>query len=57
MATATAATITDTRIIAAWNRYLEQCRETTNPVSYAEVEPWAWSRLQQKLKRYDMENR
>jgi hypothetical protein len=56
MATATA-TITDTRIIAAWNAYLETIRETTNPVSYTEVETWAWSRLQQKLKRYDMENR
>jgi hypothetical protein len=56
MATATA-TITDSRIIAAWNAYLAAIRKAANPISYDEVEPWAWSKLQQRLRRYDMENR
>lgn len=57
MATATQALHTDARIIKAWDHYLATCREATNPVSYREVEAWAWSKLQQRLTRIDMENR
>jgi len=33
----------------AWGDYLETCR-TAHPLSYAEVESWAWARLQRELK-------
>ena len=34
----------------ARNDYLEACRNC-HPLSYEEVETWAWSRLQRELKR------
>jgi hypothetical protein len=33
----------------AWADYLEACR-SAHPLSYEEVEPWAWDRLQFALK-------
>jgi hypothetical protein len=33
----------------AWNEYLAEVR-TTDPARYDEVEPWAWCRLQAKLR-------
>ena len=33
----------------AWFEYLEATRNATN-VRYREVEPWAWARLNQRLK-------
>ncbi len=33
----------------AWFEYLETTRETT-AVRYAEIEPWAWARLSQRLR-------
>lgn len=33
---------------AAWDEYLEATRH--QGYRYSEVEPWAWSRLQQKLR-------
>ncbi len=32
-----------------WFEYLEACR-TTHPLTYDEVEPWAWRRLQSGLR-------
>lgn len=55
MTTATA-TITDARVIAAWNAYLEDTK-AAHPLRYTEVETWAWARLQQKLRRIDMQGR
>lgn len=34
----------------AWQDYLEACR-TASFLSYDEVEPWAWRRLQRELAR------
>lgn len=37
----------------AWTEYLEACRQALTAVSsvrYEEVEPWAWNRLQAKLR-------
>jgi hypothetical protein len=33
----------------AWFEYLEATREQS-PVRYLEIEPWAWSRLTQRLR-------
>ena len=33
----------------AWFEYLEATREQTE-LRYAEVEPWAWARLRQRLR-------
>jgi hypothetical protein len=33
----------------AWADYLEAC-QNAHPLSYEEVEAWAWSRLQRELK-------
>lgn len=33
----------------AWSQYLDELRET-HPLRYPEVEPWAWARLEAKLK-------
>jgi len=33
----------------AWREYLEQTRGQSE-VRYEEVEPWAWARLQQRLR-------
>jgi hypothetical protein len=46
---------TDPRIAEAWKEYLESCREATNPISYEEVETWAWHRLEKQLRRYELQ--
>jgi hypothetical protein len=33
----------------AWFEYLEATRDQT-PLRYGEIEPWAWSRLTQRLR-------
>jgi hypothetical protein len=55
MATALHPLKTDPRIAEAWNEYLESIREATNPISYEEVETWAWARLQKQLRRYELQ--
>lgn len=36
----------------AWFEYAESCRQaaTGSSIRYDEVEPWAWARLQQRLR-------
>jgi hypothetical protein len=34
----------------AWFEYLEATRNQTTEVRYGEVEPWAWARLNQRLR-------
>lgn len=34
----------------AWNEYLEAC-QSAHPLSYEEVEVWAWARLRRELAR------
>jgi hypothetical protein len=55
MATAPHPLKTDPRIAVAWKEYLETCRQTANPISYEEVETWAWARLKKRLRRYELE--
>lgn len=47
------ATMTPSRVdevlLAAWAEYLEATRGQPHP-RYAEVEPWAWNRLRQRLR-------
>lgn len=33
----------------AWQEYLKTCRDAP-PSTYEQVEPWAWARLQRRLK-------
>ncbi len=39
----------------AWFEYLEAVREEVADGRYDEVEPWAWARLTQRLRRVDAE--
>ena len=34
----------------AWFEYLESCRRAGEQIRYEELEPWAWTRLQTRLK-------
>jgi hypothetical protein len=42
-----AAKRTETETIAAWRQYLKTCRRAA---SYESVEPYAWARLQERLR-------
>jgi hypothetical protein len=41
---------TDPDVISAWDAYKEATRGQSG-VRYAEVEPWAWARLQTELRQ------
>lgn len=46
----------DAEIAAVWREYLDATRGQPEP-RYGEVEPWAWNRLQTKLRAIDVRRR
>jgi hypothetical protein len=41
----------------AWFEYLHTCRGQHEPARYEQVEPWAWLRLQQRLRAIEARRR